>query len=128
MAKIVIIGMGAGAFSAIMAVKKVPGNVIVVIDPKDYDKAPLHVKEFKPDELKDFLLKKFSSVEVLGLNRGRRHKFYNFLKKSGVFNMLPSNLNPVNKLYPGVWWYLKNADHYNLQGGRQNGDMFESYQ
>ena len=65
----------------------------------DYDKSPLHVKEFRPDELKEFLLKKFSNVEILGLHRGSRHGFYNLLKKSGIFKRMPDAFNPVKKFY-----------------------------
>ena len=68
-------------------------------NPENYDKSPMHIKEFKPGELKEFLLKKFSDVEILGLHRGRRHKFYNLLKKSGIFKMKPDVLNPVKKFY-----------------------------
>jgi len=70
--------------------------------PHQYDKSPQHIKEFTSQQLKDFLDTRFSGVDILGLRRGPRHAFYNFLKKNKVFDRLPERFNPVSKYYNRV--------------------------
>ena len=74
----------------------------VMKSPKTYKKHPAHCKEFRLDELRDTLLKVFNEVTVYGLHLSPRHYFYLRLKKSGIFNFLPDNLNPVIKFYKTI--------------------------
>jgi len=67
--------------------------------PKEYDKSPHHVKEFTASELSDSLKTQFAKVEILGLRRSPRHKFYSILKKSGAFRTLPRSINPVTRFF-----------------------------
>jgi len=66
---------------------------------QEYNKSPYHAKEFEPYELKSFLSRCFSEVELLGLNKGIRHHLYCLLKKSGLFSKVPEKFNLVKRFY-----------------------------
>ncbi|MCF7908515.1 MAG: class I SAM-dependent methyltransferase [Candidatus Omnitrophica bacterium] len=66
---------------------------------EDYDKNPHHVKEFRSEELREFLLRRFPRVEILGSRRGLRHNVYHLFKKSGIFKNAPDSLNPLKRFY-----------------------------
>lgn len=70
--------------------------------PKTYKKNPAHCKEFRLEELQELLGRVFKEVEIYGLHLSPRHYFYLRLKKSGIFNFLPDNLNPVRKFYKAI--------------------------
>jgi len=61
-----------------------------------------HVKEYLAHEFKELLEAHFHKVEVFGLERGFALKFYRRLKKIGLFNFLPPNLDPVKKFYEKI--------------------------
>lgn len=67
-----------------------------------YIKNPAHCKEFTLEELKGLLSKVFSIVEIYGLILTLKHCLYQRLKKIGIFNFLPDNLNPVMRFYNSV--------------------------
>lgn len=67
--------------------------------PLTYKKNPAHCKEFKLRELKNLLLGAFSSVQIHGLCLSGKHRFYQRLKRIGVFNLLPQRINPVSRFY-----------------------------
>ena len=68
--------------------------------PEDpYDKCTQHVKEFKPEEFREFLKRRFPKVEVLGLRRNFRHQVFHLLKKSGLLKKLPDKINPLCDFY-----------------------------
>ena len=58
-----------------------------------------HVKEYLAEEFKALLAKHFKEVGMFGLKRGRKLNFYRRLKKIGLFNLLPAELDPVKKFY-----------------------------
>jgi len=70
--------------------------------PKTYKKNPAHCKEFRLTELKELLLKVFPIIEVYGLHLTAKHRFYQRLKRIGIFNFLPESINPVNKFYSKI--------------------------
>lgn len=61
-----------------------------------------HVKEYLVDEFRGLLEGYFSKVELFGLKRGFALKFNRRLKKIGLFNFLPSELNPVKRFYRNI--------------------------
>ncbi len=58
-----------------------------------------HVKEYFVGEFKDLLSAKFRSVEMVGLNRSLVLRACRRLKKIGLFNFLPDNLDPVKRFF-----------------------------
>jgi SAM-dependent methyltransferase len=61
-----------------------------------------HLREYLLNDFRQLLSSSFSQVEILGLKRGPALKFFRRLKKSGIFNFLPSSLDPVKKFYSRV--------------------------
>ncbi len=70
--------------------------------PITYQKHPAHCKEFTLPELRDLLSRVFSNIEIYGLHLTPKHRFYQRLKKVGIFNFLPETINPVAKFYHKV--------------------------
>ncbi|MBM3251490.1 MAG: class I SAM-dependent methyltransferase, partial [Candidatus Omnitrophica bacterium] len=54
-----------------------------------YKKNPYHEKEFNSAELMNLLRNVFTEVEVYGLNLTMKHRFFQRLKKIGIFNVFP---------------------------------------
>lgn len=78
-------------------------NVEQAMKPKKaYKKNPAHCREFVSGELEGLLLGEFAGVESLGLRLTFKHRFFQRLKKIGLFNFLPKKLNPVNRFYDSV--------------------------
>lgn len=67
--------------------------------PVSYKQNPAHCKEFRLPELKDLLFSVFREVEFYGLHLSAKHRFYQRLKRSGIFNFLPQRMNPVSEFY-----------------------------
>jgi SAM-dependent methyltransferase len=70
--------------------------------PLTYKKNPAHCKEFTLPELKGLLLNVFPNIEIYGLFLTLKHRFYQRVKKIGVFNFLPERINPVNSFYAKI--------------------------
>ncbi|MEW6101142.1 MAG: class I SAM-dependent methyltransferase [Candidatus Omnitrophota bacterium] len=70
--------------------------------PRSYQKNPAHCQEFRLYRLKAFLAGVFRNVEVYGLHLSAKHNFIQRLKKIGIFNILPANLDPVKQFYARV--------------------------
>lgn len=70
--------------------------------PLTYKKNPAHCKEFRLIELRDLLSQLFPDIEISGLHLTLKHRFYQRLKKSGIFNFLPNTMNPVSRFYNKV--------------------------
>src|SRR3989338_7384967 len=73
-----------------------------VKSPLTYKKHPAHCKEFKLEELKDLLSNLFANVKIYGLRLTLKHRFYQRLKKIGIFNFAPKAVNPVSRFYENV--------------------------
>jgi 2-polyprenyl-3-methyl-5-hydroxy-6-metoxy-1,4-benzoquinol methylase len=58
-----------------------------------------HVREYLHGEFRALLTAFFSSVEIYGVSRSKKQKFYRFLKKSGISRVLPSRLDPVKRFF-----------------------------
>lgn len=67
-----------------------------------YEKSPHHDKEFTPEEFSDFLRSVFPKVERYGLYPRPKHAVYEQLKKSGLFKLLPSSVDPVRRYYGAI--------------------------
>lgn len=67
-----------------------------------YKKNPAHCREFRLEELRGFLSRNFSSVEIYGLHLTPRHRFYLKLKKLGLCNFIPASMNPVQRFYRAI--------------------------
>ncbi|MFH1413308.1 MAG: class I SAM-dependent methyltransferase [Candidatus Omnitrophota bacterium] len=67
-----------------------------------YDKNYYHEKEFNAIELKELLLKVFSKVEMYGLQLTLKHRFFQRLKKIGLFKPFPKRINPIECFYKGI--------------------------
>lgn len=70
--------------------------------PLNYLKNPAHCKEFRLWEFQELLCSVFPDVEILGIHLTTKHRFFQRLKKSGVFRFIPQFLNPVDKFYDRV--------------------------
>lgn len=70
--------------------------------PLTYQKNPAHCKEFALGDLKKLLSGAFPEVEIYGLHLSLKHRFYQRLKKAGIFNFLPKGVNPVSRFYNRV--------------------------
>lgn len=73
-----------------------------VKSPLTYKKHPAHCKEFNLEALKDILSSVFSKVEIYGLQLTFKHRFYQRLKKIGIFNFTPKAISPVSRFYENV--------------------------
>ncbi len=58
-----------------------------------------HVKEYLVSEFKELLEGQFNRVKISGLRRSVALKFNRRLKKIGLFNFLPANLDPVKRFF-----------------------------
>lgn len=58
-----------------------------------------HRREYLSEEFKVLLTAHFQIVDFFGLKRSWRQLFYRRLKKIGLFNFLPSPVNPVTRFY-----------------------------
>lgn len=70
--------------------------------PITYKNNLAHCKEFTLVELKELLCGVFSDVEIYGLHLTLKHRFYQRLKKIGIFDFLPDMINPVSRFYNKV--------------------------
>jgi 2-polyprenyl-3-methyl-5-hydroxy-6-metoxy-1,4-benzoquinol methylase len=75
-----------------------------------------HVKEYLAGEFKELLEGYFNRVKISGLSRSIALKFNRRLKKIGLFNFLPSNLDPVKRFYAkancnNFFWTKKGIDN-----------------
>lgn len=70
--------------------------------PLAYKSNPAHCREFALDELRDLLEGVFPRVEIYGLHLTLKHRFYQRLKKIGIFNPLPAAFNPVKRYYSRI--------------------------
>ena len=61
-----------------------------------------HIKEYLLDEFRQLLSGYFNNVEIVGVKRGKKLNFYRALKKMGIFNFLPQQLDPVKNFYSGI--------------------------
>ena len=61
-----------------------------------------HVKEYLWNEFAELLKIYFEKVEIFGLRRGRKLNFYRRLKKIGIFDFLPTSINPVKRFYDRI--------------------------
>jgi ubiquinone/menaquinone biosynthesis C-methylase UbiE len=69
---------------------------------RPYVKNPFHIKEFTYKEFDLSIKEVFDRYEVCGLFYTARLKFYERLKKIGVFKFLPSKLNIVDRYYSRI--------------------------
>jgi len=67
-----------------------------------YNKNPYHEKEFNAIELKKLLLKVFPKVEMYGVYPAAKHRFFQRLKKIGIFKPFPKCINPVERFYKNI--------------------------
>jgi SAM-dependent methyltransferase len=67
-----------------------------------YAKNPFHVKEFTWQELDSLIKSVFVDYEMYGLFYTRRLRFFERLKKIGVFKYLPCPLNIVDRFYKNI--------------------------
>ncbi|MCX5694980.1 MAG: methyltransferase domain-containing protein [Candidatus Omnitrophica bacterium] len=75
------------------------------LDASPHSEKPLnkfHLKEYYFHEFKALLSGYFKTVDVFGLKRGWWLNFFRRLKKIGLFNFLPGQLNPVVKFYKKI--------------------------
>lgn len=75
-----------------------------------------HVKEYLAGEFQGLLKTHFKSVEMMGLNRSLALRAGRRLKKIGLFNFLPENMDPVKKFFAKAdcgyfFWAKKNMDN-----------------
>lgn len=84
-----------------------PGGIFICSTPNRLDASPksltpfnkFHVREYLYQEFDALLQGYFNSRKIFGLKRGRKLNFYRRLKKIGICNFLPGDLNPVKKFY-----------------------------
>ncbi|MBU1061332.1 MAG: class I SAM-dependent methyltransferase [Candidatus Omnitrophica bacterium] len=67
-----------------------------------YSKNPFHIKEFDFEEFDGLINKVFARYEILGLFYGARLRFFDRLKKIGIFRFLPRTLNIVDRYYDNM--------------------------
>lgn len=68
-----------------------------VKDDRNYMKFAPHHREFDYNSLRDLLTQVFASFDILGLNITLRHRFFQRLKKWGLFN-----IKPVSRFYDNI--------------------------
>jgi 2-polyprenyl-3-methyl-5-hydroxy-6-metoxy-1,4-benzoquinol methylase len=86
------------------------GGIFICSTPNKLDASPhsevpvnkYHIREYLLEEFRELLKKYFMDLEVIGLKRGASLKFYRRLKKIGLFNFLPKQLNPVKIFYEQI--------------------------
>lgn len=67
-----------------------------------YKRHPAHVREFRLSALKELLSLVWRKSEIYGLHLTPKHRFYQRLKKSGIFNPFPFKINPVANFYKNI--------------------------
>lgn len=67
-----------------------------------YNKNPFHIKEFTYGEFELLIQKVFSEYNIYGLFYNSKLKFYERLKKIGVFKLLPKPMDIVNRFYNNI--------------------------
>ena len=83
------------------------GGVFICSTPNRLDASPhgdtphnkFHIKEYLFPEYRQLLEKYFIIEDMRGLKRGGKLNFYRRLKKIGLFNFLPPNMDPVKRFY-----------------------------
>jgi len=61
-----------------------------------------HVKEYGADEFANLLGSRFDRVRIFGLKRGSLLRFCRRIKKLGLFNFLPEDIDPIKRFYKNV--------------------------
>lgn len=69
---------------------------------RPYVQNPFHVKEFTLQELDSIIRGVFDDYRMVGLFYTKRLRFFERLKKIGVFRYLPCPLNIVDKFYKNI--------------------------
>lgn len=69
---------------------------------RPYDKNPFHFKEFNIRDLDSAINKAFDDYEIHGLFYTPRLRFFERLKKLGIFRFFPKPLNIVDKFYERI--------------------------
>jgi len=69
---------------------------------QSYTQNPFHIKEFTFEEFYLLIRKVFSTSEIQGLFYGGRLRFYERLKKIGIFRFLPRPINIVDRFYDNI--------------------------
>lgn len=103
-------GQIAGYLKSIMRVLKSGGAAFISTlnldknrkPDKPYVKNPFHVKEFTYEEFDSSIKEIFENYEIYGLFYTSRLKFYERLKKIGIFRFFPSKLNVVDNYYAKI--------------------------
>lgn len=67
-----------------------------------YAKNPFHIKEFTFEEFYLLIRKVFGTSEIQGLFYGGRLRFYERLKKIGIFRFVPRPINIVDRFYDNI--------------------------
>jgi len=70
--------------------------------PLTYEKNADHCKEFTLDELKSLLSQVFPDVKIYALHLTLKHRFYQRLKRIGIFKSFPEAINPVARFYSRI--------------------------
>lgn len=87
-----------------------PDGVFICSTPNKLDASPhsdmphnkFHVKEYLLDEFRQLLSGFFKEIDMFGLKRSKKLCFYRRLKKMGLFNFLPDNIDPVKRFYAKI--------------------------
>ena len=87
-----------------------PQGVFICTTPNRLDASPgsvapfnkFHLREYLLDEFRQLLMGSFDQVEIFGLKRGFVLNVFRRLKKSGVFNFLPSKVDPAKVFYSRI--------------------------
>ncbi|MBU1853244.1 MAG: class I SAM-dependent methyltransferase [Candidatus Omnitrophica bacterium] len=69
---------------------------------RPYNKNPFHVREFDFEGFDGLIKKVFDRYEIMGLFCGARLRFFDRLKKIGIFRFLPRTLNIVDRYYDNI--------------------------
>jgi len=87
-----------------------PDGVFICSTPNKQDASPhsvtplnkFHLREYLLDEYRELLKEHFNKINMFGLKRGHKLNLYRRLKKSGLFNFLPGQMNPVKRFYARI--------------------------
>lgn len=86
------------------------GGVFICSTPNRNDASPksdeplnkFHIREYLLGEFRQILSNHFAVVDMFGLKRGIALNFCRRLKKIGLFNFLPSCIDPVKRFYVNI--------------------------
>lgn len=67
-----------------------------------YNRNPFHKKEFTYEELKVFIKSIFEIYDIFGLFYSKKLKFFERLKKIGIFKFFPQTFNIVDRFYNNI--------------------------